>query len=105
MGKTEDKRLSIDFSSLRHGNLINRVVGIDTVLQRIFCGGIQWANASNMVVHCLAQNMSAYLCVKISCTSSHDVTAYPEPTITKVKKQLARAGMNAIPSGKCVTES
>eukprot|EP00959_Pyramimonas_sp_CCMP1952_P309996 6487178-Pyramimonas_sp.AAC.1 len=53
-----------------------------------------------MAVGSMPKNMPTHSLVKVLRTSSYDVTPDPESTLKKVKKQLARARMNAIPSGK-----
>ena len=44
-----------------------------------------------MVVDCLTKVMPTDFLMKILSTGSYDITADPESTLKKVKKQLARA--------------
>ena len=53
-----------------------------------------------MAVDCLTKAMPNDFLVNILSTGSYDVTADPESTFKKAKKQLARARVNAIPTGK-----
>eukprot|EP00959_Pyramimonas_sp_CCMP1952_P232784 4865045-Pyramimonas_sp.AAC.1 len=54
---------------------------------------------------CLTKHVPTDFLVKILRTGAYGVTLDPGPTLKKVKTQLARARVNAIPSGKYVTES
>eukprot|EP00959_Pyramimonas_sp_CCMP1952_P190035 3975644-Pyramimonas_sp.AAC.1 len=58
-----------------------------------------------MAVDCLTKNLPIDFLVTILRTSSYDVTPDPESTLRKVKNQLARARMSAIPSGKLTATS
>eukprot|EP00959_Pyramimonas_sp_CCMP1952_P319382 6683073-Pyramimonas_sp.AAC.1 len=100
VGKTEDKRLSIDSSSSRQGIWTSGTAAVDILYPRIFCDKTRWVDASILAVDGLGQIMPTYFHVKILRASSYDVTPGPESTLKKVKKRLARARTNAIPLGK-----
>ena len=100
MGKTEDKRLSIDLSSLRQDIWTRGQEEVEILHPKLFCDKIRWIDTSIMAVDCLTKAMPNDFLVNILSTGSYDVTADPESTIKKAKKQLARARVNAIPTGK-----
>eukprot|EP00959_Pyramimonas_sp_CCMP1952_P308015 6446520-Pyramimonas_sp.AAC.1 len=89
VGETGDMRLSIDLCRLRQDIWTN---GTDEVEIHSHAYVVIESDGS---IH----NVPTYIRAKILRTSSYDVTPDPESTIKKVKKQLARARTNAIPSG------
>eukprot|EP00959_Pyramimonas_sp_CCMP1952_P333296 6978875-Pyramimonas_sp.AAC.1 len=54
---------------------------------------------------CLTKNMPTRFPVKVVSASCYGVDPDPKSIVKMVKKQLARARTNAIPSGKWGTES
>eukprot|EP00959_Pyramimonas_sp_CCMP1952_P082514 1724245-Pyramimonas_sp.AAC.1 len=99
MGTTEDKRLSIDLGRLGQGIWTNGVDEVEILHPRILYDKIRWSDANIMAVGCLTEKMLTHFLVKVLRTSSYDVTSDLESILKNVSKQLARARVNAIPSG------
>ena len=91
MGKTEDKRLSIDLCSLRQDLWTMGKDEVEMLHDTRFCDKVRWIDTSAMVVDCLTKVMPPDFLMKILSTGSLDITADPESVLKKVKKQLARA--------------
>ena len=91
MGKTEDKRLSIDLSSLRQDLWTMGKDELEMLHPTRFCDKVRWVDTSVMVVDCLTKVMPVGFLVDILMTGVYNITPDPESTLKKAKKQLARA--------------
>jgi len=91
MGKTEDKRLSIDLCSLRQDLWTKGKDELEMLHSTKFSDKVRWIDTSVMAVDCLTKVMPTDFFVKILMTGMYDITPDPESTLKKAKKQLARA--------------
>ena len=95
MGKTEDKRLSIDLSSLRQDLWTIGDEEVEKLHPTKFCDKVRWIDTSAMAVDCLTKAMPTGFLVKILQTGEYSFEADPDSTLKKVKKQIARAKAKA----------
>eukprot|EP00959_Pyramimonas_sp_CCMP1952_P106596 2228841-Pyramimonas_sp.AAC.1 len=100
MGKTEDKRLSIDLISLRQDIWTRGDEEVEILRPKLCCDKIRWIDASVMAADCSTKAMPNGFLVNILTTGTYDIAPDPVSTIKKARKQLARARVNNTPTGK-----
>ena len=83
MGRTDDKRLSIDLSSLRQYIWTRGGEYIKILHPAKLCDKIRWVDIRIMAVDCLTKAMSTDFLVNVFQSTSYDVTPDPEPTLKK----------------------